>query len=61
VARANTSGESRAVVASSASAFAPFSQNSMRGRCAAAGSGHAQPGQSKPFGWFIASSAFRAA
>jgi hypothetical protein len=45
LATANVSGVARAVVASSASAFAPFSQNSNRDRCAAVGSGHAQPGQ----------------
>ena len=47
---AKNSGPTRRTVASSATAFAPFSQNS---RCDAwCGSGQAQPGQSKPSGWF---------
>ena len=51
----NAAVDARAVVASSATAFAPFSQNSsmLRGR---AGSGHAQPGQSKPSSWFTSAS-----
>ncbi len=40
-------GVTRRRVASSATAFAPFSQNSAA--CRWSGSGHAQPGQSKPF------------
>jgi hypothetical protein len=35
--------------------LAPFSQNSKELVCL--GSGQAQPGQSKPWGWFIESSA----
>ena len=38
-------------VASSATALAPFSQNSAVCRCSGAGSGQAQPGQSKPSTW----------
>src|SRR5688572_30984854 len=44
------SGVTRRVVASSATAFAPFSQNSKCER-SPSGSGHAQPGQSKPSFW----------
>ncbi len=44
---AKNSGVTRRRVASSATAFAPFSQNSAA--CRWSGSGHAQPGQSKPF------------
>ena len=44
----------RRSVASSATAFAPFSQNSKWERFSA--SGHAQPGQSKPPAWFTFSS-----
>ena len=43
---AKKSGVTRRRVASSATAFAPFSQNSAVCRCS--GSGQAQPGQSKP-------------
>ncbi len=38
------------MVASSATAFTPFSQNSAMWACP--GSGHAHPGQSNPSGWF---------
>ncbi|MCO4695003.1 hypothetical protein LRR80_01051 [Streptomyces sp. RO-S4] len=48
------SGVTRRSVASSATAFAPFSQNSALCRCS--GSGQAQPGQSKPSFWFTLSS-----
>ena len=48
---AKNAGGTRRVVASSATAFAPFSQNSaVCRRCA--GSGHAHPMQSKPVTWF---------
>ena len=43
----------RALVASSATAFAPLSQNSTRCRLPGGGSGHAHPGQSKPSGWLM--------
>ena len=46
---AKKSGVTRRRVASSATAFAPFSQNSAVCRCS--GSGQAQPGQSKPSFW----------
>ncbi len=48
---AKNSGVSRRRVASSATAFAPFSQNSAAERCAGSGSGQAQPGQSNPSAW----------
>ena len=48
---AKNSGVARFDVASQLTALAPFSQNSNDEVCF--GSGHAQPGQSKPFGWFI--------
>ena len=41
-------------VDSHATALPPFSQNSKDDVCL--GSGHAQPGQSKPWGWFMRSS-----
>jgi hypothetical protein len=49
--RAKNSGVTRRLVASSATAFAPFSQNSatLRPPCS---SGHAHPGQSNPWRWF---------
>ena len=46
---AKKSRSTRRSVASSATAFAPFSQNSKGLRWS--GSGQAQPGQSKPFFW----------
>ncbi len=49
---ANNSGVARRRVASSATAFAPFSQNSATDRCPGSGSGHAQLMQSKPSAWF---------
>jgi hypothetical protein len=52
---ANSSAVALTVVASSAIALAPFSQNSNRERCS--GSGHAHPGQSKPSGWLTLRSA----
>src|SRR5437762_12768794 len=52
---ANTSGVARLDVASQVTALAPFSQNSNELVCR--GSGQAQPGQSKPSGWFTDSSA----
>ena len=42
--------------ASSATAFAPFSQNSAVCRCSGSGSGQAQPWQSKPSVWLSLSS-----
>ena len=45
---AKNSGVARAVVASSATALAPFSQNSAACRCPSSGSGQAQLMQSKP-------------
>jgi hypothetical protein len=51
---AKNSGGQRFEVASQATALAPFSQNSNDEVCL--GSGHAQPGQSKPSGWFMRSS-----
>ena len=53
---AKNSGVTRSCVASSATAFAPFSQNSAIERCVS-GSGHAQPGQSKPLNWLSANNA----
>ena len=50
--RRKKSGVTRRVVASSAMAFTPFSQNSATERCES-GSGQAQPGQSKPPFWLI--------
>src|SRR6202020_3499830 len=50
---AKNSGVQRLAVASQATAFAPFSQNSKELVCL--GSGQAQPGQSKPSGWFMRS------
>ena len=41
------------LVASSATAFAPFSQYSAKKARLASGSGHAQPGQSNPSFWLI--------
>jgi hypothetical protein len=49
---AKNSGVTRFVVASSATCFAPFSQNSKCVR-SPSGSGHAQPGQSKPPFWLM--------
>ena len=46
-------------VASSATALAPFSQNSAVCRCPGAGSGQAQPWQSKPSTWLSLSSVVR--
>ena len=40
-----------ALVPSSATALAPFSQNSAVCRCPGSGSGHAHPGQSNPSTW----------
>ena len=54
-----TSGVTRCVVASWATCFAPFSQNSTSPRCS--GSGQAQPGQSKPSSWFTREERARAA
>ena len=48
---AKNSAPTRRRVASSATALAPFSQNSKCDRCPAAGSGQAQPGQSNPSVW----------
>ena len=48
---AKNSGVVRLAVASQATALAPFSQNSNEDVCF--GSGQAQPGQSKPCGWFM--------
>ena len=53
---AKNSGVARVVVASSATALAPFSQNSAVCRCPTSGSGHAQLMQSKPTSWFSLSS-----
>ena len=50
---AKNSGVVRLAVASQVTALAPFSQNSNEEVCL--GSGHAQPGQSKPWGWFMVS------
>ncbi len=50
---AKNSGVTRRIVASSATAFAPFSQNSAM--CRLSSSGHAHPGQSKPSFWLTAS------
>ncbi len=49
---AKNSRVTRLPVASAATALAPFSQNSKVDACSL--SGHAQPGQSKPSGWFCA-------
>ena len=49
--RANNSGVARFEVVSYVNALTPFSQNSVTE--ASSGSGQAQPGQSKPRGWFI--------
>ena len=51
VCAAKNSGVARLVVASQVTALAPFSQNSNEEVCL--GSGQAQPGQSKPSGWFM--------
>jgi hypothetical protein len=48
---ANRSGVARSFVASSATAFAPLSQNSALARCPGSGSGQAQLMQSKPSAW----------
>ena len=53
---AKKSGVARAFVASSATALAPFSQNSATCRCPTSGSGQAQLMQSKPSAWFSLSS-----
>ncbi len=53
---AKNAGRMWSVVASSATAFAPFSQNSAVWRCAGSGSGQAQPWQSKPSTWLSLSS-----
>jgi hypothetical protein len=50
------SGVTLAFIDSSATAFAPFSQNSNIVECS--GSGQAQPGQSKPSDWFTVVSVF---
>ncbi len=50
---AKNSGVTRRSVASSATAFAPFSQNSAT--CRLSSSGQAQPGQSKPSFWLTLS------
>ena len=55
--RAKNSGVARAVVASSATALAPFSQNSAVCRWPGSGSGHAQLMQSKPSAWLSLSRA----
>ena len=49
---AKNSGVARSRVASSATALAPFSQNSAVCRCSGSGSGQAQLMQSKPSVWF---------
>ena len=54
VCRPITSGVARSAVASAATAFTPFSQNSKLEVCCR--SGQAQPGQSKPSGWLADSS-----
>jgi hypothetical protein len=51
VCSAKNSGVQRLAVASQAIALPPFSQNSNEEVCL--GSGQAQPGQSKPCGWFM--------
>ena len=48
---AKNEGLQRSVVASSATALAPFSQNSAVWRCSGSGSGHAHPWQSNPSTW----------
>jgi len=53
------SGVTRLVVASQVTALAPFSQNWKVERCSL--SGQAQPGQSKPVGWFVRSRTMGAA
>ena len=53
---AKNSGVARALVASSATALAPFSQNSAVCRCPTSGSGQAQLMQSKPSAWLSLSS-----
>ena len=53
---AKNSGSARRVVASSATALAPFSQNSAVCRCPTSGSGQAQLMQSKPSAWLSRSS-----
>ena len=50
---AKNAGSTRRSVASSATALAPFSQNSAKLRSSGCGSGHAQPMQSKPSAWLI--------
>ncbi len=54
--RAKKSGVARSLVASSATALAPFSQNSAVCRFSGSGSGHAQLMQSKPSAWLSLSS-----
>src|SRR5579875_3522476 len=56
---AKNSGPTRLRVASQATAFAPFSQNSACLRWSGSGSGQAQLGQSKPSAWFIVRSVCR--
>ena len=53
---AKNSGVARSRVASSATAFAPFSQNSAVWRWPGSGSGQAQLMQSKPSAWLSRSS-----
>ncbi len=53
---AKNSGVARSFVASSATAFAPFSQNSAVCRWPGSGSGHAQLMQSNPSAWFSCTS-----
>ncbi len=54
VCAAKNAGVARFEVASAATAFTPFSQNSKVEACWR--SGQAQPGQSKPSGWFCLNS-----
>ena len=56
--RAKKSRSTRALVASSATALAPFSQNSAVCRWSGSGSGQAQDMQSKPSVWLSLSSVF---
>ena len=54
VCSSKNAGVTRLLVASAATALTPFSQNSKVDACSR--SGHAQPGQSKPSGWFCLNS-----
>jgi hypothetical protein len=54
------SGVNTRVVASSAIAFAPFSQYSPKVERSSSGSGQAQPGQSTPFFWLRLNITFEA-